>query len=475
MTTGSKSVNLLQASTRIWTHYDHLEGGNDFSIPNGPTSVGSLYLKTWNGGDAATLPRNPPGKKRFYTTMVNGKRVTRSFREKTKRRATRRNPNPYYMESILEYRPSAIIEYRGYDASTFTHERTDIYTQVPACEQAYTTWPLAPVPNFGDNDQIKLINKLGEAIKGNDFNLSVMLGESHQTLKMIGDTAITVAKSLRAVRKGDVATALNLLFKGKEIGLWKPKAISGAKRSQAIETYNRQLKSYVKGSVKNTNQAIASQWLQLQYGWIPLLSDMKAGAELLSHQLNVPFRQRYSARVKVSESIKGDQATHPYEFYWFAKVVSSNSRQIIAYMSEEPSVASLTGMLDPELVAWELVPLSFVADWVIPIGAYLEARALVGRLVGEFVTTDFIKQECSGPVGTVNNLLVSPGKKFDVTVVEGGSASFYKRVVMQRSVSNSLSVPKPSVKSFKKAASWQHCANGLALLTQAASGTKVRF
>jgi hypothetical protein len=41
--------------------------------------------------------------------------------------------------------------------------------------------------------------------------------------------------------------------------------------------------------------------------------------------------------------------------------------------------ASELGLTNPAILAWELIPFSFVADWFIPIGSWLEAQtALLG-------------------------------------------------------------------------------------------------
>lgn len=45
-----------------------------------------------------------------------------------------------------------------------------------------------------------------------------------------------------------------------------------------------------------------------------------------------------------------------------------------------PITATLagSGMLNPALIAWELTPFSFMADWVYPVGPYLEMLSSTG-------------------------------------------------------------------------------------------------
>jgi hypothetical protein len=117
--------------------------------------------------------------------------------------------------------------------------------------------------------------------------------------------------------------------------------------------------------------------------------------------------------------------------------------------------------MDPELVAWELIPFSFVADWVAPLGDWMKARSFAGRTVGLYVTTTKQTYYCGGlrrkPYVSGN----------DIYNFQNSTSSERKVTVVSRRLSNNLSVPLPKVKPLEKIASWQHCANALALLSVA--------
>jgi hypothetical protein len=280
------------------------------------------------------------------------------------------------------------------------------------------------------NDQLRLVNKLKEQLQGSDFNMSVFLGEGHQTLRMIGDTAIKLAHAGHLVRRGDLSQAASVLLAGSRQPVKARKSKSGT---------------------------LASNWLELQYGWLPLLGDVRDGAQALAHQLNVPMRTTY--RVKVNKK-RSDVSTYSNGDVTYV-IARDHTRYLTARISEfDSSVPALLGLNDPELVAWELLPFSFVADWIIPIGSYLEARALSSRLTGKFITGD----KYSALSGPPTSATYGPGP-----------SSVCRRTVeyFRGTPSTSLSVPMPNVKSLAEAASWQHCANGLALLTQVFTGSKV--
>lgn len=422
-----------------------------WKFPNGSYTyvnthgVGRRTSRSWNGGDAGKRPPHEVPYSMFNAMVLDrtdqneGSQlealglgdlvvvVPKQFGKGSRRRVEHRAPKAYTMESVLYENPRSLslLEYRV--NGTKQYETSDWSIASVFGELI----PPAP-PSLSANDQIKLVGKLREAMRGSDFNMAVFLAEGSQTLNLIGTNAFRLANGYRELRKFNVGAAVRWIFEG-----------TGRKPPR------RELLDY-----RRTETAVSSNWLQLQYGVIPLLGDMKSGAEALAHRLSVPFRRRYAVRV----SVKGN--TDPWLNVQASRAISVRHRQLIAYVSEQESLPTLSGMLDPELVAWELMPGSFIADWVLPIGDYLQARAAASRLSGIFVTTDLMKRGCS-----------SIGSKpyfQQYTFSDPGYRS--EHVVMTRSVSTTLAVPLPAVKSLAKVASWQHCANGLALLQQVFRG-----
>jgi hypothetical protein len=309
------------------------------------------------------------------------------------------------------------------------------------------TW--APTSLLDANDQIRLVNKLREKLQGSDFNMSVFLGEGHQTLKLIGDSAIRIAKALHAVRRGDIAGMARSLLEGTNRAPLQPRH-----KWQAFKG-NGSAKVFSKTDART----VASNWLEIQYGWRPLLEDTVACMEQLSHILNTPAQTSYKVTVRrESRTVRVSQVGYNANQTATAQSVRIHRRSLIARITESPSVVQMSGLLDPELVAWELLPFSFVADWFIPIGSWMEARALAGRLKGTFVTSD---------IQTGFNF--TPRSKY---FRDNNLRANYRGVDFTRSISTALKVPMPNFKGLAKAASWQHCANAVALVTGLATGAK---
>lgn len=291
---------------------------------------------------------------------------------------------------------------------------------------------------FDANAQLKLVNKLKEKIQGSDFNLALVLAEGHQTLNMIAGNAMRVAKSIHHLRKGDVSGAIHSLVEGTD---------------RKVLPRHKSMRKLVDRTEKN----LSNHWLELQYGWLPLLGDTEAGAKFLAHKLSAPIQNTYRVRsqIRANRTVASAGGQVGNTATW----VDTHERRIRAVIAEHPSAMQSLGLLDPFTIAWELLPYSFVIDWFMPIGSYLEARGLSSTVQGTFYTSDSRYCEGSSLAGKSGNSPYLPNH----FVGEAG-ATLSKHLVFSRVASSSLAVPMPSVKPLAKAASWMHCANAIALL-----------
>lgn len=286
--------------------------------------------------------------------------------------------------------------------------------------------------NLTSNDALRAIQKLREKILGTPWNAAVMVGEAAKTFIMIGDTATKLAMSLWYLRRGDFRNAI--------------RATADPRSKRASQKY------------------ASNPYLQVTYGWTPLLLDLKNGAESLAHRFTVPFRQKYSVRVRGEMSLPNgaNRVQHPSHpsWWWTAYGYTGVTRQIVAEISDEPSWIPALGFTDPASFIWELMPFSFVADWFYPFGTWLEARASAGLLRGKFVVTDTQRVKFRGPLsGTFGD--PSSGTYSTIDGFDAQSEVGYTKVI--RSIVSSLDVPMPDTKPLTEAASVKHCLNGVAL------------
>jgi hypothetical protein len=268
-----------------------------------------------------------------------------------------------------------------------------------------------------------------QKLKASSVNLGVAFGERKQTAMLLGSTATRIAQSVRALRRGEIRRAMNAL------------GISSTRRQPR-------------------GQNVPQKWLELQYGWKPLLSDVYGAARALEQRPKGDWRVTAS----VTRSRNQDYA------YWVssqagtaamdgkARVLRSCYARIDAVPQNEATISLVSlGVTNPLSVAWELVPWSFVVDWAWPIGDWLDSLdALLGYGSAYYSSSFLVKASwrvkgVSGPYGTW---------------VADNQWRGTKRVVsLTRTVNNS--VPLPSLPSFKDPRSLGHMANGLALMATA--------
>ncbi len=423
---------------------------------NTQSFVGTIGYKSWNGGDRAPrerVPKPPP-----YTIYRDGKWFT--FRA----RRWGRDPPPY--RESLDNHDYWKIETRSTSESvTVTFGYNSTVTGNTAASQQGTGFNGGAITQslLDSNDSIKVVNKLREKLRGSDFDASVFLGEGKQTLAMLANSAIRIRKSMIHLRRGDLAGSARALLEGTTRSPLRPYS--------TMKQFN--------GSNLKT---VANNWIELQYGWLPLVKDSYALGESLAHRFSVPLEMKVSASLRKSRANNVGTYVGWYQQYPgdpFGKYLGTvagyhqdETLKVTVYIKERPSLLEELGLTQPENVLWELTPWSFVADWFIPIGNYLQARGLSSIYPGTYCTSTLVKGK-NHPVKGVS----STNGGGDVKT--WGSDGFYpttrghaEKFSYTRTYSSAPTVPLPSFKPLAKAASWQHCANAVALLVQQFAGSR---
>jgi hypothetical protein len=132
-------------------------------------------------------------------------------------------------------------------------------------------------------------------------------------------------------------------------------------------------------------------------------------------------------------------------------------------MSDVLDTQRTLGLYDPAGLAWELLPFSFVADWFVPIGNYLENLNKIPQLHGQYIISEHVEYE---------NELVKLAPLLSAYWITGGSAKgtylYHKRTVPNNIAMSEISLP--SFKGYQKSMSGTHVANAIALLTMGLGG-----
>lgn len=177
-------------------------------------------------------------------------------------------------------------------------------------------------------------NNLLNGVANSDVDIGTFFGELPESVGMILKTSIALLSAARAARRGNWSQIPKLL---------------------GCDT--------VKGYVKTP----ANAWFAYQFGWKPLIDDVYNMHSSVLKQLSKPSTRKSSAtltgrpnRPNLSKSLQ-------------IGTDEIGAKCTVHYQVESSWVhnAQAFGLLNPAAVLWELVPMSFVVDWFIPIGGFI--------------------------------------------------------------------------------------------------------
>lgn len=166
------------------------------------------------------------------------------------------------------------------------------------------------------------------------------IAESREALQMLTKSAVSLYQAYRAARRGN----------------W-----SGVAKALKVRR-----KDFTK------RHTVSERWLEYQYGWKPLMNDIYDAHELIQKG----FREKTQWACSV-RNLK-DSHTHRVDYGGGStdETVSSAKFSMKVFYSVSDSTLSKLGqmgLINPLSVAWEVVPFSFVVDWFLPVGNFLEA------------------------------------------------------------------------------------------------------
>lgn len=145
------------------------------------------------------------------------------------------------------------------------------------------------------------------------------------------------------------------------------------------ELFKRAVRWERRGLPKRDWKCIPSAWLELQYGWIPLLTDIQGAIHHLAAEGRVAdalFYVRGSSTLdyptsRVIQSVEGAD----YGEVAIKGHVSELCAVSLWYRLNNPGLAELSslGLINPAEIVWEVLPYSFVVDWFLPVSNWLSA------------------------------------------------------------------------------------------------------
>jgi len=187
--------------------------------------------------------------------------------------------------------------------------------------------------------------RLNEKARNTTFNMGVFLGEFPETLGFITGAVRAIAGSIRDVQKGKFRQSLERLSSAR--------TVSNTERVADVAT---------------------SSWLGWSYGVRPLLSDVQDAAVQAAKWM---LREPRPLVVRTHQEDSGyGRGISPSGVRWENRCRFTRSVQAKMYFEVDrplQDVGRILGLTNPVSILYNLTPYSFVLDWFVPVGRWIES------------------------------------------------------------------------------------------------------
>lgn len=294
----------------------------------------------------------------------------------------------------------------------------------------------------GDDVERRARKKVLDKLRDSSVNLAQAFAERRQTAGLIAKSVNRLASAALAIRRGNLKHAARLFSNdGKPSSLWKD----------------------IPPHPKN----LANHWLEFQYGWKPLLSDIYGSAELLAKTFNsqrpLIVRSRVSENYVLPFKVLAGRGTN--NGLAELRCLSSGQNRhsyVIQFREDEAFLARMasTGITNPLALAWELLPYSFVVDWFIPVGDYLNNLTATNGLT-------FVRGSSTSVMHWTHSASWVTVRRADPGIEWGVSADGpHKREYFAKTRTVLSSFPTPPLPTLEPFLGVTRTLSGIALLTQ---------
>lgn len=204
-----------------------------------------------------------------------------------------------------------------------------------------------------------VLSKLSEKWRSTDLNLGMYLSpEGRESVTMMSSSLMKIVNATRHLRRRDFGGFLRNL--------------------------NEMPRSARRASARKFNQGdLSGSFLAAHLGWEPLIKDIYTASQGFAE---VPDKSnRITARrlgPQRTVTIDGGMSDRPPIGDRRLAVAQKTQVRLILDVTKPPTFVQRFGMDNPFLIAWELVPLSFVADYFLPIGSVIENMGFISGVYG---------------------------------------------------------------------------------------------
>lgn len=325
------------------------------------------------------------------------------------------------------------------------------------------------IPNYGGvansytSAYNQALSKLTEKVRGS-LDLATSLAESGQTVKML-NLVKRLTDTLRDMKKSWKREILD------QLRAWKSKRSveRGLRRWQKglalrhPSTYRpRRTPKGLGRRIAQSSSAAANGWLEYTYGVKPLINDIHDVAE------NIVGMARNCDAIKVvGSAVINDRATLSAGTFLGIPITGERVTyegfvQVMFKVRLRPAYdvdLAAWSSLNPVSVAWELMPYSFVIDWVFDVGSYL--RNLETALLSD---NRFLDGSVSVLTKYSTTVMLQKRYQTGTDVYDIAAQAVGERCNFGRTVLNSY--PRPYIPSFRVDLGASRLLSAAALLRQ---------
>lgn len=263
------------------------------------------------------------------------------------------DPNPFRF-TILSTKVSRAMREVGYRGSASQKWDSNI-TTVTGYNSGST---LLPYPYLSlDGPTVlrdRALAKIYSQMRGSS-NLAVDVAESAQTIHMLREAL--------NVRKGFVSIVDVLINRSSPPKQRTRRNGKVTQRASLGPSMSQQRLDYVTG-----------KWLEHRYGWMPLIYSLYDAYDNVMREQSAKrriFAERSANRKEADVTISAKAGCYAYHPVRIEETLRERIRIVYEFTIPDEGIWDWTS-LNPAAIAWELLPLSFVADWFFTVGQSLE-------------------------------------------------------------------------------------------------------
>lgn len=204
-----------------------------------------------------------------------------------------------------------------------------------------------------------------------DLSLGVDGAEIGQSFGMITSTVGKITKAYAAIKRGNIGSALHHILgyhprKRIPKSAWNiPSNLRGKRSGAHSKSISERLKA---GALSPANA-----WLEVTYGWKPLINSVYGVASAVTDGLRNTSSDVIRIAAGATEQLAG--TGYSADGRVWKTTISGICRAGVVLKVRVTNIATriaaALGLINPFTIAWELVPFSFVVDWFLPIGRTL--------------------------------------------------------------------------------------------------------